>query len=164
MIGRQQQGQKPSFIMSMRWSSLLARGRVHPVVFFRPEALQNQKGESHHRQSHVMMPASPGSPFKMVQPQFIFQLLVVLLNPPADFGPINQFMQSNGLWQIGEPIFYGLRLWPRPFDEQPTNRFRRFAVKITDGGLDADGREAATHRPFCPCPPRAAPDSCQASV
>jgi len=80
---------------------------VHPEVFFSPETFQNQKCEGHHGQGHVMMPAGPGSPFKMIQPQIIFKLLIVLLNPPPDFGPIDQLVQGRGFRQIGEPIFYG---------------------------------------------------------
>ena len=106
MICRQQ-GQKPRSIMITRCSSCLACGRVHPVVFFNPEALQHQEVKGHHGQGDMMMPAAPGASLKVIQSQFGLQLLIVLLHPPTHLGPIDQPTEVSLLRQIGKPIFRG---------------------------------------------------------
>ncbi len=141
--GRTQAAGK-SYAVVLAWPG----ARSTQKFFFSPEPFQDKEGKGHHRQSHMAVPAIPGAPFEMVQSQLVFELLVILFHVPADFGLVDQFLQVDVPWQVGKPIFYGLGVRPRPFDEKPNDRLRCLAIKVTDGGVDADGCKAPMQRPF----------------
>ena len=66
-----------------------------------------------------MMEAAPAAPFIVSQAQFLFQLLVIALDAPAQFGQIDQAIEGHVRRDGGQPIFGGLGLTLGPFDQQP---------------------------------------------
>src|SRR3954464_2036729 len=69
-----------------------------------------------------MMKAAPTPSFVMVEPQFLLEILIIPLNPPAQLGPVNQIDQ--GRRQGREPVLGRLRVALRPLDQQPLLRMR----------------------------------------
>src|SRR5207244_5236689 len=67
----------------------------------------------------MMMPAWPAAPFVVVQSQFLFELLVVLLHSPAEFSQPHQAPQRDLLRQVREPILGGRFRFRWPLDQQP---------------------------------------------
>ncbi len=51
-----------------------------PRGFFAAEHFQRQECVSQHDQRRVVLPAGPASPLVMIEPQFLLQLLIVLLD------------------------------------------------------------------------------------
>ena len=47
-----------------------------------------------------MMEAAPATPLKVSEPDFLFQLLIIALDAPAQFGQIDQTGEANILRQI----------------------------------------------------------------
>src|SRR4051794_40456545 len=66
-----------------------------------------------------MVEAAPAASFVVSQAQFLFQLLVIALDPPAQFGQIDQAIERHVRWESGKPILGGLGLTLGPFDQQP---------------------------------------------
>src|SRR5258708_9959439 len=66
-----------------------------------------------------MVKASPASSLVMAESEFLLEFLVVALDPPAQLGEIDEFVEWNVLRQRGEPVFGRLFLVFRPFDQQP---------------------------------------------
>src|SRR6266849_5680587 len=84
-----------------------------------------------------MMPAWPAAPFVVVQSQFLFELLVVLLHSPAEFSQAHQAPQRDLLGQVREPILGGaLPLATR-------SAARPVATRV---GLEHDHEQAAPGR------------------
>ncbi len=50
----------------------------------------------HHAEGGVVVEATPGAAFKMIQPHFLLQLLVVALHAPAQLGQRTSFL--SGCW------------------------------------------------------------------
>ena len=76
----------------MRWSSRRTLGRDQrcPEVFFKVQILQRQEAKGEHGHGDVVMPSLPRASFLMIQTQLIFELLVALLDPPANLGQAHQ--------------------------------------------------------------------------
>ncbi len=69
--------------------------RECPRLFFSPpEELQEAIGQKAKRQ--MMVQSAPRAPFKMIQPQFLFELLVALLNHPPLMRPL-QHLPHGGV-------------------------------------------------------------------
>src|SRR5712671_1299424 len=66
-----------------------------------------------------MVKAAPASSLVMAESEFLLEVLVVALDPPAQLGEIDEFVEWNVLRQRGEPVFGRLFLVFRPFDQQP---------------------------------------------
>src|SRR3982750_3742244 len=66
-----------------------------------------------------MMEAAPAASFVVSKAQFLFQLLVIALDPPAQFGQIDQAIEGHVRRNGGKPVFGGLSLTLGPFDQQP---------------------------------------------
>src|ERR671917_2680895 len=66
-----------------------------------------------------MMEAAPTAPLIVSETQFLFQLLVIALDPPAQFRQIDQTIEGHVRWEGGQPILGGLGLTLGPFDQQP---------------------------------------------
>jgi hypothetical protein len=76
-----------------------------------------------------MMPAQPWAAFVMVQAQFFFQFTLVLFDPPASFGNLNETSQAQRLrTELGQPVLGGLLLTFRPFHQQPLHHPRRVCL------------------------------------
>ena len=61
-----------------------------------------------HDQRHVMMPAVPTATLIVIQPEFLFELLIVLLDLPTGLGHLYQPAETVGGGQITEEVFDGL--------------------------------------------------------
>src|SRR3954452_18731424 len=66
-----------------------------------------------------MMEATPAASFVVPEAQFLFQLLVIALDPPAQFGQIDQAIERHVRWESGKPILGGFGVALGPFDQQP---------------------------------------------
>src|SRR5512144_627281 len=81
-----------------------------------------------------MMEAAPAASLVVPQAEFLFQLLVIALDPPAQFGQIDQAIERHVRRDGGEPILGGLGLALGPFDQQPFLLPRRGPPRVTMGG------------------------------
>ena len=52
--------------------------------------LANEEAVGRKAQGGVMMKATPAAPFIVAEPKFLLQFLIVALNPPAQFGKLDQ--------------------------------------------------------------------------
>lgn len=52
--------------------------------------LHQQEGIRQADQRDVIMPALPAASLEVIQPQLLFQLLIVLFHPPAQLGQLHQ--------------------------------------------------------------------------
>src|SRR3954452_6176037 len=66
-----------------------------------------------------MMEAAPAASLVVPKAQFLFQLLVIALDPPAQFGQIDQAIEGHVRWDGGKPVLGGLGVALGPFDQQP---------------------------------------------
>src|SRR5208337_1388835 len=76
----------------------------------------------------MVMPSQVASSFIVVEPQFLFELLVALFDPPSHLGEKNKPAKSCLREQIGKPIFRRSRLPLGPFDKQPLSGGTLFDV------------------------------------
>jgi hypothetical protein len=119
-----------------------------------PELLPDQEPVGHRRHGHVMVPAQPAAAFEVIEPEFVLELRVVLLDPPARFRPPDQLHQGDAPGASDEPVLRRLGGGRRPLDKQPLLVLRRFALPEAMGWPDSHTREARREFPFAPCPPR----------
>src|SRR5215216_925447 len=73
-------------------------------------------------QRGVMVEAAPPASFKVTQPHFLLELLIIALDAPAQLGGVDQIGGRDVLRQGREPIFGWLVLALGPLDEQPLLR------------------------------------------
>src|SRR5436190_13871456 len=68
-----------------------------------------------------MVEASPSASLVVPEPDFLLELLIVALDPPAHLGDIDELLEADLCRQSGEPIFTFAELCfaLRPFDQQP---------------------------------------------
>src|SRR4051812_16881616 len=66
-----------------------------------------------------MMETPPATSLVVPETEFLFQLLVIAFDPPAQFGQIDQAIERHVRWDGGQPILGGLGLGLGPFDQQP---------------------------------------------
>ena len=55
----------------------------------------------------------------MCKTEFLFQLLVIALDAPAQLGQIDQSVERGILRDGGQPVFGGCGVGLWPFDQQP---------------------------------------------
>src|SRR6267378_8274266 len=67
----------------------------------------------------MMMEAAPPAPFIIPKAEFLFELLIITLDPPPQLCQSNQAVESNILGQVGEPILGWLRFAFWPLGQQP---------------------------------------------
>src|SRR3954465_11901823 len=87
-------------------------------------SLANEEAIGRNAQGGVMMKAAPAPSSIMIEPQFLLDILIIPLNPPAQLGPVNQIDQGGGRRQGREPVLRRLRVALRPLDQQPLLRMR----------------------------------------
>src|SRR3954462_10248133 len=80
-----------------------------------------------------MMETAPTAPLVVPQAQFLFQLLVIALDPPAQFRQIDQALEGHVRRDGSKPILGGLGLALGPFDQQPFLVPRRGSPRVTMG-------------------------------
>ena len=64
-----------------------------------------QEGEGEHRHECMAVKALPGPPFEVVEPKFLFQLLMGLLANPSRLDGGSQGTQVGVRWQVVEIVF-----------------------------------------------------------
>src|SRR5712691_7893433 len=90
----------------------------------------------------MMMESPPAAALEMVEPELILEFLIVALDTPAQFGEADQISERRRLRQGREPILRGLRVAPRPLNQQPLVRPGLRALLIAMGGPHAQSRAA----------------------
>src|SRR5450759_1429614 len=93
-----------------------------------------------------MMPSLPGASFVMIQTQLIFELLVALLDPPADLGEANETQKTGVISEVGKPELRWGYLILRPFHQQPECLFFCSTTLVTMAGQHTCRAETAGHR------------------
>ena len=64
----------------------------------------------------MVVETAPTAALIMADTDFLFQIKVIALNTPAQFGDVHQLRERDILRQSGEPILRWFRLAFRPFD------------------------------------------------
>ncbi len=112
-------------------------------------AVHHQEQVGQHDRRQVVVPAGPGSAFKVVQSQFAFHLAVTVFDPPAVLGRMNQSFQRCVRRQVRQKVSGGSIRIRRPFHQQPAGRLRNFAGTEFVCWSHEPGRESAGE--FLPC-------------
>jgi hypothetical protein len=81
--------------------------------------LRDQKSVGRDAQRGMVMEAAPASSFEMPEPDLLFELLIIALDTPTEFGEVHQFAEGDVFRQGRKPIFGRLFLIFGPFDQQP---------------------------------------------
>jgi hypothetical protein len=69
------------------------------------------------------MEAAPSAPFKVSEPDLLFELLIIAFDAPAQFGDVDQIAEGDVVWQRRQPVFGRLILTFGPLDQQPFFRW-----------------------------------------
>ena len=79
-----------------------------------------------------MVETAPAPPLVVPEPEFLFELLVVALDPPAQFGQMDETIEGGVLRQGREPVLRRLLLLGRPLDQKPLLRtgFTQMVVAV----------------------------------
>jgi hypothetical protein len=115
--------------------------------------LGDQEGISGQAHGRVVMKASPFAPLVIRQPDLLFEFLVVALDPEAQFGQADQFLERRPGRQRREPILGRRAAAGGPFDEQPLGGTRFTPQIIAMRRARPHGGKARTHcsaRAFTP--------------
>ena len=99
------------------------------------------------------MEAAPAAPFIVSRTQFLFQLLVIALDPPTQFGQIDQAIEEHVRREGGQPVLGGLGLTLGPFDQQPFLVPRLGPSRATMGGPHPNPGKARCQRSRAPLAP-----------
>src|SRR3954471_16296647 len=99
-------------------------------------SLRHEEAIGRNAQGGVMMKAAPAASFIMIEPQFLLEVLVIPLNPPAQFGPVNQIDQGDGRRQGREPVLGWLLIALWPLNQQPLLRMRLGPPVVAMGWAD----------------------------
>jgi hypothetical protein len=80
------------------------------LILFSPhrsfEATELEEGEGEHRHERMAVKSLPGSPFEVVEPKLLFQLLMGLLANPTCLDGGSQSAQIGRSRQIGKVVFF----------------------------------------------------------
>ena len=114
----------------------------------------NQEAIGGNAQGSVMMKAAPAAPFKVPQPEFLLQFLVIALNNPAVFGEIDQIAERCVGGKRGQPVLRRLLFLLWPFDQKPFFRMRLGAPVIAVSGPYTKSGEAGYEFVFHALSPR----------
>ena len=107
------------------------------------ESFGDQEAVGGDAQSGVVTEAAPAASFVMIQPEFLFEFLIIPLDAPALIRSADQFIECRGLGQRGEGVLLRFGLMLRPLDEQPLLWPEACASDVAAGMAYADGGEAA---------------------
>jgi hypothetical protein len=98
--------------------------------------------------------ASPASTFIVIEAEFLLELLIVALDPPAQFGRFHEPREAGIGWQGREPIFGRRGFAQRLFDEQPFLGMGLRTPVVAMRGTNTHAGETGTERfvdAFTPC-------------
>jgi len=84
--------------------------------------------------------AAPAAAFVMADADFLFQIEIIALDAPAQFGEMDEAFKRDVFRGGREPVFGGFRLPLRPFNQEPFLRSWFSAIAIAMGGPDGDPR------------------------
>jgi hypothetical protein len=73
---------------------------------FRVKPEEGAEGLDEGGEGGVAVPAEKGADYEVVQAEAVFDLAVVVLDPPADLGDADQFAQQDVGGQGGQPVCY----------------------------------------------------------
>src|SRR4030095_4098480 len=100
--------------------------------------LGDQESISGDAERGVMVEAPPSSALIVSEPEFLFELLIIALDAPAQLGEIDQAFEGDVSCQRREPIFGRLVRALGPLDQQPFFTLPLAAM----GGAHAQTRKA----------------------
>ena len=99
----------------------------------------------------MVVEAAPPAPFIITEAEFLLELLVIALDPPAQLWQVDQPIEGDILGQGGEPILGRLGFAFRPLDQQPLLGARLGSAWCRDArAAPAGGQSARTAAPRCP--------------
>ncbi len=95
----------------------------------------DQEAVSGDAECGVMVEAAPPAPFIITKAELLFELLIIALDPPPQFCPVDQPIKGDILGQAGKPILGRLGFVLRPLDQQPLfgARFGQQVVAVPHG-------------------------------
>src|SRR3954469_21363824 len=93
-----------------------------------------------------MMETAPAASLVVSQAEFLFQLLVIALDPPAQLGQIDQALEGHVRRDGGQPILGGFGLTLGPFDQEPFLASRLGPPIVTMGGPHPNSGKARCQR------------------
>jgi len=88
------------------------------------------------------MEAAPPAPFKVAEPDLLFEFLIVALDAPTQFGDVNQSVEGDVLGKGRKPIFGRLVLALWSLDQQPLFRPAFGEIVIAMRHTNAHARKA----------------------
>src|SRR3954451_6239591 len=88
-----------------------------------------------------MMEAAPSAPFIVAKADLLFELLIVPLDTPAQFGKVDELPEAHTRRQGREPIFGRLGFALGPLDQQPFLR-QQFWDQLVMSNANAHARKA----------------------
>src|SRR3954468_15873102 len=94
-----------------------------------------------------MMEATPAPSFVVPEAEFLFQLLVIALDPPTQFREIDQALEGHVRRDGGQPVFGGLGFTLGPFAQHPSPTPRRGPPLVAMGGPHPNPGKARGQRP-----------------
>src|SRR5690242_20084847 len=97
-----------------------------------------------------MMEAAPAASLVVPEAQFLFQLLVIALDAPAQFGQIDQAIEGHIRREGGQPVFGGRGLALGPFGQQPFLVPRRGPPRVAMGGPHPTRAKREVNAPVLP--------------
>src|SRR5580658_4615342 len=86
-------------------------GKTVPLGYEEPISCDAERG--------MVMESAPVTAFKVSQPQFLFQFLIVPFDDPAVFGHFDQSLEAGVRRQRRYPVLRRFGAPSRPFDQQP---------------------------------------------
>src|SRR3982751_2298049 len=92
------------------------------------------------------MEAAPAASLVVPAAELLFQLLVIALDEPEKLGESDQAIDRGGRREGGQPVFGGLGIALRPFDQQPFLVPRLGPPLVTMGGPHPNPGEARDQR------------------
>src|SRR3954470_22801348 len=92
--------------------------------------LGDQKAISRDAQRGVMVEAAPAAALVVPEPDFLLEILVVPLDPPAQLSQVDHLLEADLLRQGRQPVLRRLRLALGPLDQQPFLLARRAQLGV----------------------------------
>src|SRR4051812_8925811 len=77
-----------------------------------------------------MVEAAPAAALVVPQPDFLLEILVVPLDPPAQLSQVDHLLEADLLRQGRQAVLRRLRLALRPLDQQPFLLTRRTQLRV----------------------------------
>lgn len=88
----------------------------------------------------VMVEATPAAPLIVTQPEFLLEVLIVPLDPPAQLDGVDQRKPADAGGQRGQKVLRRLGLLGRPLDQAP------FPRDVAWSAHNRDARDARARR------------------